>query len=697
MTGVLAFIALVAPALAQDPAQQRQDTIVSLETVVVTAERTPTRLAASAASVSRLTGAEVERLPHVTLADALLQVPGFAVVNLDGLGHTPQLMVRGFYGGGEAEYVVVLVDGKPINSLQSGVVPWDAIPLSGIARVEIVRGGSSALYGDAAVGGVINVITHDAAQRGASVSLAGGTFQGWRGNGSAGTALFGRDVSVFGGFDLTDGFRAHGKRDIRHGGGSVELVSGLRGRLTLSGLGHWRDFDEAGPLLDSLLAEDRSQSDLFFRFDRVVDRKHRLGFDGDYQLGAGSKLSGSLTGEHRTTQAVRTLPLSTQFADTKDRDLRTAQGSGTAQIDIRDTPLPLTDQFTAGIDASYGDLDSKYYNVVTGPRTVYGSASGARGAIDASGAGKRAMAALFFQYTIIPTAALHISLGARQDWLRDSYDTRNGDPNESRAVASHSAFSPKVGLNLGYIDREGQKGNVYVSAGRSFKAPTLDQLFDQRRIPVAPGFSITTSNPLLDPQHGMNVEAGVYHRAALLSRRLVAELSLSAYQMDMRDELDFDIQTFRYVNIGESRHRGLETGLKLSGPHVSSAFINYTLQNVTAESGANSGNYLKAIPRGFLSGGFSFAPYRALQTGVIASHARDMYLDDANTRRLPSFTRVDAQLAHAIGLLHAFLAVRNLFNEEYSSTAFPDPGGSNAIYYHPAAGRVFEIGVRHSR
>jgi outer membrane receptor protein involved in Fe transport len=696
MNGLLAFIALV-PVLAQEPVQQKQDTIVSLEAVIVTAERTHTRLSASAASVSRLTRVELEGLSHVTLADALQRVPGFALVNLDGLGYMPQLMVRGFYGGGEAEYVVVLVDGKPINSLQSGVVPWDAIPLSGVARVEIVRGGSSALYGDAAVGGVINVITHDAAQRGGSVSLAGGTFEGWRGSGSVGTALLGRDLSIFGGFDRTDGFRSHAKRDIRHGGGSLALLSGSRGRLTLSGLGHWRDYDDPGPLLDSLLAEDRSRSDLVFRFDRVVDRKHRLGVDGDLDLTVGGKLSGSLTGEQRSVQSVRTLPLSTDFADTKERDLRTMQGSGTVQLDVRDTPLPLADQFSVGIDAAYGGLDSKYYNVRTGPRAAYASGSGARGALDASGAGERAMAALFFQYTLMPTAALRISLGARQDWLRDNYEPRNDDPNESPLVASHSAFSPKVGVNLGYVDRGEQKGNVYVSAGRSFKAPTLDQLFDQRRIPVAPGVSITTSNPLLDPQHGTSVEGGVYHRAALLSRRLTAELSLSAYQMDMRNELDFDIQTFRYVNIGKSRHRGLETGLKVSGAHVSSAFINYTLQNVTAESGQNSGNYLKAIPRQFFSGGFNVAPYRGLETGMVLSHTRDMYLDDANTRRLPSFTRVDAQLAHAFGPLHAFLAVRNLFDKEYSTTAFPDPAGSNAIYYYPAAGRVFEIGVRRIR
>ena len=61
-----------------------------------------------------------------------------------------------------------------------------------------------------------------------------------------------------------------------------------------------------------------------------------------------------------------------------------------------------------------------------------------------------------------------------------------------------------------------RRAMLWLSASRTFKAPTLDQLFDQRPIPIPfPPFSLTTSNPDLDPQRGTSVEAGIYHDALL--------------------------------------------------------------------------------------------------------------------------------------------------------------------------------------
>src|SRR5688572_10960219 len=112
----------------------------TLSSVVVTAERARTTIAGSVSSVTRLSSLELARMPRVTVADLLRLAPGVAVIDLDGLGFDPQLMVRGFYGGGEAEYVAMLVDGRPVNQLQSGLIAWDVLPpLAAIEAIEIVR------------------------------------------------------------------------------------------------------------------------------------------------------------------------------------------------------------------------------------------------------------------------------------------------------------------------------------------------------------------------------------------------------------------------------------------------------------------------------------------------------------------------------------------------------------------------------
>jgi outer membrane receptor protein involved in Fe transport len=257
--------------------------------------------------------------------------------------------------------------------------------------------------------------------------------------------------------------------------------------------------------------------------------------------------------------------------------------------------------------------------------------------------------------------------------------------------ANHFAFSPRVGLNVEYVGNDEFAGHAYVTAGRSFKAPTLDQLFDRRLLPVAvPG--ITTSNALLEPQHGISLEAGVYQRATAGS--LSALLSLSVYRIDMRDELDFDVQTLRYLNIGRSRHRGVEAGITVNGPGTSAAFLTWTHQDAVARSGESPGRQLKAIPRHFTTAGLSGSPAAGLEAALLLSHARGIFLDDANTIPLPAYTRVDVRVGREVGGVEVTLDVRNILDASYSTTGFPDPSGSPELYYRPAAGRTFELGVR---
>ncbi len=114
-----------------------------VDPVVVTADRPQTPLITSTAAVSRISGEALRTLPLRSVADALRSVPGITFVDNDGLGFAPQLMVRGFYGGGEADYVVVLIDGRPLNGLQAGLYNWDMIRLSALKSIEVIRRGAS--------------------------------------------------------------------------------------------------------------------------------------------------------------------------------------------------------------------------------------------------------------------------------------------------------------------------------------------------------------------------------------------------------------------------------------------------------------------------------------------------------------------------------------------------------------------------
>lgn len=690
MCGALAALAIGGPLAAQERDSLR---VYEVDPVVVTAERTSARLVTSTTAISRMSGEELRTLPVRSVAEALQRVPGLVFVDNDGLGFDPQLTLRGFYGGGEAEYVVVLLDGRPLNGSEAGLFNWDLVPISAVEAIEVVRGGTSSLYGDAAVGGVINLVTRGREEAGVRAHLAGGEFGTARGSLDLNGSVRGRPVSAFGAVRRQDGFREHAARTAGSAGASLEAVQWERGEVSVSTLHHWRDYEEPGPLTAAELSESRTAFHPFYRFDRTDERLHRLALDARNVTPSGTEASGYLAGELRAVNAVRTLPLSPEFADTKERVLHTLRLLGSAQVRWGADQVPGDAALLLGADWSAGRITNEYHQVLGGDVGTYEHATGARGELDARGDGERLAVGGFARYDLPLTDALRITAGARLDWLRDSFDAEV--PEDVGAMRNaHLALSPQAGVNLRYLRSPRQEGHLFANVGRSFKAPTPDQLFDQRSIPVPfEPYRVTLSNAELVPQRGTSVEAGLYHRARLVPGALSASLSLAAYHLEMRDELDVDLQTFRYVNIGRSRHRGVEAGLELNGSPGVGAYANYTLQAVTFRYGDYHGNALKAIPRHSLAMGLRLGAAEGLAGAVTAQSTWGVYLDDANTLALPGYTRVDARLTYPIARVRLEAEVFNLLDREYSTTGYPDPAGTGAVYYYPAAGRVLQVGL----
>jgi outer membrane receptor protein involved in Fe transport len=692
---------LTAGTLAAQSPRRTADTLATRDTarsrrldpVVVTAERVDAPLTTSAAAVTRLSGEALRKLPVKTVADALQYVPGMLVIQGDGLGLAPRLVVRGFYGGGETDYATVLIDGVPATQLATGAVNWDLVPLQAIESIEVIRGGASPLYGDAAVGGVVNLITRRNQPVG-RWSLGGGEFGQAQGSGALGGSLGTHHASVFGDVRRSTGYRAHERRDGGSIGASIGLRESATSALTLSTLNHFRSFNEPGPLADSSLARDDRAASAFFRFDNTDERTHRLSLDGASSLNEHARLSGYLTGEATRTDAVRTLPLSSAFADTKDRRIAADRLVGSLQSEFSGLFAGIGHRLVVGTDAATGRLGSEYYKIVTGGTAAYANSAGANGAQDSKGVGHRSNAATFAHWEGTITSALRLSLGGRMDWITDKYEPLAPSTGSAKDVF-RSAFSPRAGINVRYMDTEMQGGSIYVTAGRSFKAPTMDQLFDQRRTPVPfPPFSISTSNAALEAQFGKSAEVGLNHHATVVPGSLDAKFSVSAYQTDMRNELDFDLKTFKYVNLGTSRHRGLETGLTLDGPSALSAFANLTLQRITSTSGTDDGKLLKAIPQRVVATGISHNSLTSLGGAVSLVNVGDSWLDDANTLTLAGHTQIDARVSYPVAHLRFSVDVRNIFDSKFSSTGFPDPAGSPLVYYFPAAGRVLSVGLQ---
>ena len=662
---------------------------VAMDEVIVTADRSESMRSQSTGAVSVLKSATIRQLAGVRgLPGALQQIPGFAMLHLDGIGYDAQPVIRGFYGGGEAEYVLLMVDGQPVNALETGLVNWDQIPLVAIESVEILRGGASSLYGDAAIGGVINIVTDSEASSRSEFAVSSGSFGTFRGSGSLRTSLGGREVSSYGNYETLRGYREHANRTKFGVGVSSEVFRSDRSKITISGSMHVRNYDIPGPLTSEQVANDRVQQSPFFQLDDADERTQRLAVQGRMYIGEQSELRASIVGNRRSLEGTRTLPLSAEFADAKWRDFGTSRVFLSAQLL---TPsLIADDRLTLGADLQRGGLDVEWRNVVTGTAEDFQGHDGTIGELSSAGNGSRNALAMYMQYVIEPMRRLRASAGIRYDRISDAYSPEQGPEQD----AVHTALSPKLGLNIRYVASTQHVGNWYANVTRSFKTATLDQLFGQRLIPLPfPPYAVSISNHELKPQRGTSLETGLYHRSVLVPESLSGELTLSLYQMDMKDELDFQFETFQYANIASSRHRGLEAGLSLETENLASLRFNYTLQNVTYRSGDYEGNFVKAIPRDYISAAVSLPIRDRILAMTALRSARRIWLDDANTVELDNFSSVDFKLTYAVGRLAIEFEAFNLLDNLFSTTGFLDPGGSDTAFVYPAAGRAMQVGV----
>ena len=143
------------------------------QTVTVTATRVPTPVDQVAAGVTVLDAATLQQQGDLTLADALSGLPGMDLVQSGGPGSDASLFVRGT----DSDQVQVLIDGVPVNdpSDPGGAYNFGVETLSDVARIEVVRGPMSAVYGSGAVGGVVNIVTdRGSGPLGVTAMVAGG-------------------------------------------------------------------------------------------------------------------------------------------------------------------------------------------------------------------------------------------------------------------------------------------------------------------------------------------------------------------------------------------------------------------------------------------------------------------------------------------------------------------------------------------
>jgi iron complex outermembrane receptor protein len=644
---VIMLLAVSLPAWAED-------TVISLDEVVVTATRTEEEIDKISSNVTVITQEEIKKSTATTVQDLLRNEAGIIVRDLYGTGTKSTVDMRGFARGLNT---AILMDGRKLNEIDLSGVDWNTIPLENIERIEIVRGSESVLYGDNAMAGAINIITKKGYAMKPEIMLDARA-ESYSGHTGLGTLTGGTDkIGYF--FLLkhrqTSGYRENS--NFTAADMSTRLNFKITDYLTFDFAAGYHTDDQGlpGGLTESELNDDRRQST---RPDDHVDYDQRyIDSKANFTLGTWGALELGYSYNNKKFDSDL-FYFGSSFNTRRDTDTSGIR----AKLTVDTKPFNFRNLLVAGID--YDD------STVSNRTSFFGSSTYSDISKKDTG--------LYIQDEIFMSDKISFSLGYRYA------DTRFDDTVSGFTTVSDEQKFTEEAYRAGVTFNYANGSKIFVNYAKGYRLPTTDELFD---------FTGTITN--LKPEKSDTYEAGIVHA---FGRRLQARITM--YTMDVRDELYFNPigGAFGFgtnENLDKTRHYGVETGFTAAVTDSVSVFGNFTYTDVKFKSGPYDGNQIQLVPEYGASFG---GDYRFLTSFLLAANANwvgKKYLDNDvqnNFDKMESYIVVNAKLSYTYKGLTAYAGVNNIFDEKFSEYGIVGSFGTKNFY--PAPERNFYGGLR---
>ncbi|QPI64943.1 TonB-dependent receptor family protein [Vreelandella venusta] len=669
---LLASVVLASPVWAQVPSSGE----AVLPTVEVSAPRLARELYATPAAVSTLAHEDLAQgRQRVRLDEALNRVPGVFLQNRDNFAQGQRIAIRGF--GARAPFgvrgITVMVDGIPYT-LPDGQAQLDAIDLDSAERIEVIRGPSSVLYGNAA-GGVIDVTTADGRDSpGTRLRMGAGSdgYQkvalqngGVQGDWSHHVSLTALSVDGYREQSSTEKYLLNAK--LRRELGSERAVTAIinllenprsedPGALNAREVAAGRDQAapnslalDAGQNVDQQLLglqyEDLAAGDgeLYLKgFIAQRDFEQQLPFVGSSRLGYQRDYMGA-SAEYHHEVALGSLPLS----------------------------------YIVGVDVARQE-DERFRNDV--------DAQGAVGESLADETQTATSAGVFAQGDLALSEQLSLSLGARFDRVALDVDDRFIDDGDQSGKRTFNEWSGSAGLSYRYRPQH----QAYINTGTAFETPTFSEFAN----PAGGGF-----NPAVEPQKAWNREIGL--RGYI--EPLAMDYDLALFSVRVRDELvpyDEGGRTF-YQNAGDTNRDGLELALgwQLSDQwRLDSALTlaRYEFDKFATPSERFDGNRIPGLPEQTWVTQLTWENIDQRFATLETEYIGDLVADNANATEVDSYWLLNLRVGDGWQLsedtrLSAYLGLRNLLDEKHYANVRIN--GTFGRFYEPAPGRSVYGGV----
>ncbi|HEY7520661.1 MAG TPA: TonB-dependent receptor [Methylomirabilota bacterium] len=656
---ILLLLLAAGPAVAQErePSEPPR-----LEPVIVTVTRFEQRAEEAPASVTVVTRDDLRQSASQTVDDLLRQVPGFSLFRRTSsvVGHptTQGVSLRGIGPSGTSR-ALVLVDGIPANDAFGGWVYWNRMPMLGIEQIEVVRGGGSSVWGNYAVGGVINVLTRRPTERAAFFEGSYGSFDTYNVDLLLTEVQGPFRISLEGNRYETGGYKI--VKDSRRGAIDIDADSA---HTTVNVRAELVAAPDATFFLSGNYYEEDRNNGTALQFNRTD--AGAVAFGGRLGTIDAGELSFSIFGE---TQEFRST-FSTQAPDRNsetlalDQRVPTVSAGGLLQWGRR-----FGDHLVGlGGDVRWVEgvtVEKVFNNNVFLRRRVAG--------------GQQVLAGVFVQDVWKPMPMLELLGGARLDYWT-AYDAERREvlpaagsgvpPSHAFGEIQRLIFSPRAAALIHATPTT----DVRLSAYQGFRVPTLNELYRVFRVRN----DVTVANEHLRPERVTGGEIGVHQRFGPFEGRV------TGYWNDVKDLVANVTLTTRLPdcpvgttcrqrqNLDLARVRGIETELEARLARDWRVIASYLYADARVVDSPQQpdleGKRLAQVPEHAAALSLRYNNPAIVAAALSARYVGEQYEDDLNTLPLGSYVVFDVALSRALTKWsEVFVAIENIFDRTYST------------------------------
>ncbi len=615
------------------------------------------------ASTTVITREQIERAPQVTLPDIIAREAGIQTTSVYGgvNGVGTKIDMRGF-GAASTSNTLVLIDGRRVNDWDSEGFDLSKIAKDSIERIEITRGNSGAvLYGDGAVGGVVNIVTRHGAglPNQGRVEAGIGSFQTRLGNitasGSSGP------FSAFVNVDAieSDGYRANSELQQKSAVADLRWTF-ARGSFYINVAAEDQELNYPGARrvdpangINQLITDRRGTSSPL-DFGDKQEARGAVGFTYLVNPGVELVVDGGIRGKEQLAG----------FGGTYFVESELTTKSLTPRVNITTPFLGLPSRAIAGIDI----FDTEY-------ESGRGPAKGV--ATFNVYQAEQSSVAGYWQQTVNLLPSTSLSAGARIQ------------RNKTRADDTLSLFDQPLNASetnyawhLGAEQEVTRELTVFGRAARSFRVPNVDERIGSTPWPNSPNYAVRTQTSH-DWEAGIRLGFGEF------------QIQSSYYDMRLTDELHYDPVNFINLNLDPTRRRGVETiaswqvmkNVRLSG--------NITYTDAIFREGPNAGNQVPLVSRWTGNVGVSWDIVdKWLTLDTVVRYVGDRRMDNDQQNFQPmigSYTTVDVRVGGQFDQFFWSAGVANLTDVEYFDYAVANAFVYGTYNAYPLPGRTYVV------